>query len=271
MLGAISGDIIGSIYEKNNIKTKKFELFGKNNKFTDDSVMTCAIAAASIIYLNNKNTDKFKENCIKYMQEYGRNHINAGYGGSFIHWIISKNPQPYNSFGNGSAMRVSPVAYVADTLEEAEVLAKLSAEVSHNHIEGIKGAQAIAGSIWLLLHNASKEEVKKYIETKYYELNFKLDDIRKQYSFDVTCQGSVPQSIESFLESKNFEDTIRNAVSLGGDSDTISAIAGSLAEAYYGIPDKLKHKVISYLDKDLYDTVSCFYDEIKYSKRTNIR
>ena len=266
MLGAVCGDIIGSVYEKNNIKKKTFPLFNENDRFTDDTVMTCAILIASMEYKKNKNINKFRDNCIKYMRELGRRYINAGYGQTFIYWLLSKDPKPYNSYGNGSAMRVSSVAYVADSLEEAENLAKVSAEVTHSHVEGIKGAQAIAGSIWLLLHNANKREIYEYIELNYYKLSFKIDDIRLSYTFDVSCQGSVHQSIQAFLESNDFEDSIRIAVSLGGDSDTIAAITGSLAEAYYGIPKEIKDKAITYLDDELLYYLNTYYnfsDKIK--------
>ena len=250
MLGAISGDIIGSIYERENIKTKKFNFYEGKNHFTDDSVMTCAVANACVKYLEDKNLDSFKENLIKEMQGLGLSHLNAGYGGNFIYWLF--NPIPYNSFGNGSAMRVSPVAWVAETLEETLTLAKISAEVSHNHHEGIKGAQAVAAAIFLLRQGKSKEEIKKYIK-----------------EFDVSCQGSVPQALESFFEANSFEDAIRNAISIGGDSDTIAAIAGSLAEACYDIPEYIKDKSMSYLDYSLISSVNSFY-EVIYNK-TNTR
>ena len=262
MLGAICGDIVGSIYEANNIKEKDFIFFKDSCRFTDDSVMTAAISKACCRYVENKNQESFKNDCIRYMQELGRNHINAGYGGTFIYWLLSDTPKPYNSYGNGSAMRVSPVAWVSETLEEAERLAKLSAEVSHNHPYGIAGAQAVAGSIWIMLHGGNKRLIKKYIEDNYYKLDFKLDDIREKYEFDVTCQGSLPQAIEAFIESKNYEDAIRNAISIGGDSDTIAAITGSLAEAYYGMPKELKRTTISYLDNDLKICVKNFYNKI---------
>ncbi len=270
MLGAICGDIVGSIYEANNIKEKKFDFFNDSCRFTDDSVMTAAISKACCKYVENKDQEEFKHNCVRYMQDLGKKHINAGYGGTFIYWLLSDNPKPYNSYGNGSAMRVSPVAWVSETLEEAEKLAKLSAEVTHNHPYGIAGAQAVSGSIWIMLHGGNKESVKKYIESNYYQLDFKIDDIREEYKFDVTCQGSVPQAIEAFIESENYEDAIRNAISIGGDSDTIAAIAGSLAEAYYGIPEEIKKSTMSYLDTDLKTCVINFYNTIlKKQKRKN--
>ena len=259
MLGAICGDIIGSIYEWNNIKTKDFELLTDINRFTDDTVMTTAIAKAAIEYKNNKNLNIFRENCIKHMKELGRKYINVGYGSRFKKWLENDNQEPYNSYGNGSAMRVSPVAYIAESLEEVEELAKISAEVTHNHPEGIKGAVSVATSIWLLRNGYTKEDVKKHIENKYYKLDFTIDKIRKDYKFDVTCQGSVPQAIEAFLESKDFEDSIRNAISIGGDSDTIAAITGSLAEAYYEIPNDIKDKITTYLDETILNILEEFY------------
>lgn len=271
MFGAICGDIIGSIYESKNIKSKNFELFTDKNRFTDDSVMTCAIALACSIYKEDKNIENFEKNCILCMKNLGLKYINAGYGGKFIYWILSKNPKPYNSYGNGSAMRVSPVAWIANSLEEAEILAEKSARVSHNHPFGIIGAKAVASSIWLLLNGTSKEELKEYIQNKYYNLDFTLSEIRDKYVFDVSCQGSVPQAIVSFLEANSFEDCIRNAISIGGDSDTIAAIAGSLAEAYYGVPDNIKDKALTYLDNDLLKCVelasNCINVDLKFKNK----
>lgn len=269
MIGAMCGDIVGSIYEANNIKEKEFEFFGNRCRFTDDSVMTAAISKACCDYIKNKDEESFKKKCVRYMQELGRTHIHAGYGGTFIYWLLSDNPKPYNSYGNGSAMRVSPVAWVAETLEEAEKLAKLSAEVTHNHPNGIAGAQAVAGSIWIMLNGGNKKNVKEYVENNYYKLDFELKEIRENYKFDVTCQGSVPQAIEAFLESENYEDAIRNAISIGGDSDTIAAIAGSLAEACYGIPRDIIKKTVSYLDADLKKCALDFYDNVAKNKKKN--
>lgn len=262
MLGAFAGDIIGSIYERYNIKSKDFTLFTEMNRFTDDSVMTAAIAEACCSYGKKGSKRSFKKDCIKNMKNYGLSHINAGYGGTFIKWLLSKSTSPYNSFGNGSAMRVSPVGWTAKSLAEAEELAKISAEVTHNHPYGIAGAQAVAAAIFLLKNGSSKEELRKYIESKYYDLNFTIDEIRDSYEFDVTCQGSVPQAIVAFLDADSFEDTIRNAISIGGDSDTIGAIAGSIAEAYYGVPEEIKKQVINYLDEPLLQSLNSFYTQI---------
>ena len=256
MLGAITGDIIGSIYEANNIKTKKFDLFTDKNRFTDDTVMTFAVAEA----LMNGGGD---ENFIRFMKRYGLLYPRAGYGGTFVRWLASDTTEPYNSWGNGSAMRVSSCGWIANLdipieegLKLTEDLAKKSAEVTHNHPEGIKGAQATAVSIFFMRHGKSKNAIKEYkdklkdyIKDRFeYDLDFTIDEIRPIYRFDVSCQGSVPPAIVSFLESENFEDAIRNAISIGGDSDTIGAITGSIAEASYGIPEDIKEKAMSYLD-----------------------
>lgn len=231
MYGAIIGDIVGSVYEFHTVKTKDFPLFSSRSVYTDDSVMTIAVARA-LIKASDEQTS-FKEEVTKIMREYGQKYPCAGYGGSFRKWLKLKIDHPYNSFGNGSAMRVSPCALYAVTLQEALDFAAASAEVTHNHPEGIKGAQATAAAVFLARVGKSKDEIREYIEENYYDLSFTLDEIRPTYAFDETCQGSVPQAIVSFLESADYEDTIRNAVSLGGDSDTIAAIAGSIAWMYY--------------------------------------
>ena len=264
MLGAIIGDIVGSIYEFDNIKTKDFNLFTNEMFFTDDTVMTIAIADAIM------NGGKH-ENFIQSMKKWGCDYIDKSYGHSFRRWLKSENSEPYNSWGNGSAMRVSPCGWVAklnipfeEGLKLTEDLAKKSAEVTHNHPEGIKGAQATASSIFFMRHGKSKNAIeeyknklKDYIQNKYkYDLNFTLNEIRPSYAFNESCQKTVPQAIVSFFESENFEDAIRNAISIGGDSDTLAAITGSIAEAAYGIPEDIKNKAINYLDnkiKELYN------------------
>ena len=255
MLGAIIGDIVGSIYEFESEKSKDFELFTPKSRLTDDSLMTLAVGCACTKADLNDEED-FKSWVIYYMRKIGREFPNAGYGYNFGMWLRSDVCGAYNSFGNGSAMRVSPVARVAQSLEEAEKLAKWSSEVTHNHPEGIKGAQAVAAAIYLAKTGKSKAEIKEYIEQNYYELDFTLDEIRPTYEFDVTCQGSVPQAIQCFLEAADFEDAIRNAVSLGGDGDTQAAIAGSIAEAFYGIPDSLKEEAY----KRFTTTTKSYYD-----------
>lgn len=231
MLGAIIGDIVGSRYEFNNIKSKDFSFVSQGCTFTDDTVMTIAVARALI--RTKKTNCNFKSVLVEEMQALGNEYPDAGYGGRFFFWLGDDFPEPYNSFGNGSAMRVSPCGLIAQSLEEALSLAEESAEVTHNHPEGIKGAQAVAAAIYLAKTKKSKAEISQYIREKFYPLEETLDEIRPDYSFDETCQGSVPQAIIAFLESENFEDAIRNAVSIGGDSDTIAAITGSVALAFY--------------------------------------
>lgn len=262
MLGAIIGDIAGSRFEFNNCRRKDFgDLLTEDCQTTDDTYMTLAIANSILdiegelkeTYSESKNKEQYldylKELIICNMQLLGQFYPDGNYGGRFIQWIYSNNPQPYNSFGNGSAMRVSPVAYVGKTLEEVKELSKAVTEVTHNHPEGIKGAESVAVAIYLLRNGMSKEGLKDYIIRNYYQIDFTLDEIRDTYLFDETCQGSVPQAFEAFFESESFEDCIRNAISIGGDSDTIGAIAGSLAEAYYGISEDLEELAMSYLDE----------------------
>ena len=229
LIGAIAGDIIGSTYEFNNVKTIDFDLFPIRSKFTDDTVLTVAIADC---ILNNKDF-------AKTVWEYGRKYRGRGYGGNFKEWLKSDYPQPYNSFGNGSAMRVSAVGFAYDNLDEVLQKAKKTAEITHNHIEGVKGAQATSSAIFLAKSGKSKLEIKEYITSKFgYNLDFKLDEIRPTYKFDVSCQGSVPQAILAFLESSDYESAIRLAISIGGDSDTIACITGSIATAYYKVMPK---------------------------------
>lgn len=256
MLGAIIGDIVGSPYELESDKTKNFMLFSPHCRPTDDSIMTIAVGCACV-EADCFDEDGFIRTLTEKMRELGRLYRGAGYGGMFSRWLISDHMQAYNSFGNGSAMRVSPTAYAVDTLEDVERLARWSAEVTHNHSEGVKGAQAVAAAIFLTRTGSSKEEIKQYIERKYYDLDFTLDEIRPAYSFDVTCQGSVPQTIMCFLEVEDYEDVIRNSVSLGGDADTQAAMAGAIAEAFFGIPDELQEEGLSYLD----DTIREYYWE----------
>lgn len=260
MLGAIIGDIVGSRFEHHNVKTKEFELFSRKCRPTDDSVMTLAIAEA-ILSCEDRDFTRLGEKAVGCMQEWGNRYPRAGYGGTFIHWLQVSDPRPYNSYGNGAAMRVSPCAYAADTLEEALELAKAVTEVTHNHPEGIKGAQATTAAIFMALHGSSIEEIREHIDQNYYPLNFTLDEIRPAYEFDVTCQGSVPQAIMAFLESASFEDAVRNAVSIGGDSDTIAAIAGSIAGAYYGIPMGIRLLALPFLDEFQLDIVYRFENE----------
>lgn len=263
MVGAFIGDVVGSVYEFNNLKTTDFPLFTKKNRFTDDSVMTLALTKAFLetdLKAESCRVERFKENLISAMHEMGHKYPDAGYGGRFSYWLINRNRKPYNSFGNGSAMRVSPCGWVFQTLEETESFAKASAEVTHNHPEGIKGAVAVAGAIFLARTGHSKEEIKAYAE-KYYEFDFSLDDIRPYYTFDVSCQGSVPQALQAFFESENFENSIRLAISIGGDSDTIGAITGSVSEAYYGVNSEMREAVLGYFDDYQREILFAFEDE----------
>ena len=252
MYGAIVGDIIGSIYEWKNIKTKDFPLFDEKCCFTDDTVMTIAVAEA----LMNGGTSA---DYVAALKKYGNAYPRAGYGGGFRKWLGSDDAEPYMSWGNGSAMRVSPVAWWHDTLEEVEAAAQCSAAVTHNHAEGIKGAQATAAAIFLARKGHSKQAIRAHIETDYgYDLSKTLDEIRPGYTFDVSCQGSVPEAIIAFLESTSFEDAVRNAISIGGDSDTIAAIAGGIAEAAYGIPEEILETATARLDETLAETCRRF-------------
>jgi len=249
MLGAIIGDIVGSRFEWDNIKTKEFDLLTYRCSVTDDSIMSLAIAKAILACGGDFN--KLGELAVQCMQEVGRPYPLCGYGGMFRKWMYSDKPKPYNSFGNGAAMRVSACGWAASTLEEAKLLAKKVTEVTHNHPEGIKGAEATTAAIFLARTGKHLLEIRDYIHDHYYPMNFTLDGIRDSYEFNETCQGTVPQAIMAFLESTRFEDAIRNAISIGGDSDTLAAITGGIAEAYYGIPTELRKHALTYLDERL--------------------
>ncbi|MDD4000584.1 MAG: ADP-ribosylglycohydrolase family protein [Bacilli bacterium] len=253
MKGAILGDIIGSTREWKRIKTEQFELFPKGSKITDDTVMTIATADA---LLNGKSfTQSY--------HEWGNNYPNAGYGGMFRKWLKSDNPKPYNSFGNGSAMRVSPIGWFSNNIDDVEINAYQSACCTHNHPEGIKGARSIAVAIFMAREKYDKKEIKKYIQKNYdYDLERKTEDIRPNYKFDSTCQGSVPEAIICFLEGNSYEETVRKAISLGGDSDTLACIAGSIAEAYYGIPYIINNNLYKYLPGTMIKIVQQFEKKI---------
>jgi type I restriction enzyme M protein len=254
MYGAIIGDIAGSRFEFNNHRSKEFKLFTQWDFFTDDTVMTIAVAKALHESKKNDYTD-LEEKLIYWMKEIGRRYPDCGYGGNFAHWIMSDDSRPYNSFGNGSGMRTSECAWIANSLSDSLKLAERCAAVTHNHPEGIKGAQAVTACIYLARKGKTKEEIREYTESRYYRLDFTLDQIRPVYRFNETCQDSVPQAIEAFLESDSFEDAIRNAISIGGDSDTIAAMTGSIAEAYYGIEEDMVNQARSYLDSYLLDCI----------------
>jgi len=250
MLGAIVGDVVGSHYEHFPTKSIKFDLFAQHSCVTDDSVLT--IAVADWILHGGK--------LYEYFHDYVDQYPTAGYGGTFIQWARGGETQPYNSWGNGSAMRVSPVAYARDSLEGVIELAEASAVVTHSHPDGIAGAQATAGAIFLARSGSSKAEIREFAASRFgYDLSRKLEDIRPTYSFDVSCAGSVPESIIAFLESDSFESAIRLAISLGGDSDTMACIAGSIAEAFYGqVPEELWQSTKTYLDKKMLKVVTEF-------------
>lgn len=250
MIGAIAGDVIGSVYESHCLKTTEFAIFTANSTFTDDTVLT--VAVADCILHGKDYATTFKH--------YARKYPYAGFGGMFLKWVSSDSLAPYNSFGNGSAMRVSPVGFAFDTMDEVLAEAKRSAEVTHNHPEGIKGAQAIAAAILLARKQESKSKIRKFIEDNLgYDLHRTLEEIRPSYYFDETCQGSVPQAIIAFLESDNFEDSVRKAISLGGDSDTLGCMTGGIAQAYYQtIPAYIIEEVKNRLDTELLKVVEQF-------------
>ena len=242
MYGAILGDIVGSPFEFdcNNYKAKDFPLFSCRSEFTDDTVMTLAVAAA-LLKTRGQEDAAIKAALVREMQRLGRAYPDKGYGARFVGWLYEENPQPYHSFGNGSAMRVSPAAWLAGNMEQALRLARLTAEVTHDHPEGIRGAQATAAAIFLARTGSSKAEIRDYVTCEFgYDLSRTCDEIRPVYHHVESCQETVPQAITAFLESTDFEDALRTAVSLGGDSDTLAAITGSIAEAFYAVPEELK-------------------------------
>jgi ADP-ribosylglycohydrolase len=263
MLGAIAGDVIGSVYEGKKAWQRErrpdFEpLFAANARFTDDTVLTVAVAD-SILH----GTD-----LVDLLKEYARAYPDAGYGGTFRNWAASDNREPYNSWGNGSAMRVSPVGFAYPLLDEVLLRARWTADVTHNHPEGVKGAQAVAAAVFLARTGSSKGEIRALIERKFgYDLAPTIEDIRPSYRFDVSCQGSVPQAIIAFLDSTDFESAVRLAVSLGGDADTIACIAGGIAHAYYGgVPEAIREQTLARLDQRLRDVVAAF--EARYQAAT---
>lgn len=262
MYGAILGDIIGSPFEfDRGDKTKDFKLFSRRSHFTDDSVMTLAVCEALLKVGQDVTVKEIEDAVISSMQSWGRRYPHAGYGGYFRRWLTARHTEPYNSYGNGSAMRVSAVGWLYDSLEKTRTVAKATANVTHNHPEGIKGAEATASAIFMARNGSSKEEIKKYIENEFhYDLNRTLNEIRPGYHMDETCQKTVPEAIIAFLEAKDFEDAIRNAVSLGGDTDTLGAITGSIAEAYYGIPEWLITECRKRINKDMRIVLDDFND-----------
>ena len=266
LIGAIVGDIAGSRFEWLNCKSKRFTLLVGQHEgaepccFTDDTVMTLAIADAIMTWRGGGNNSygALSSCAIKSMQAFGRRYPNAGYGGSFMAWLQDKTPRPYNSWGNGAAMRVSACGWAGRTLDEVKAMSRAVTEVTHNHPEGIRGAEATAVATFLARSDKSMADIRKVVVSNYYRLYFSLDEIRDSYKFDVSCQGSVPQALEAFFESTSFEDAIRNAISIGGDSDTIGAICGAVAGAYYGVPDDIRAKAKTFLGQNLTKTLHAF-------------
>ena len=256
MLGAIIGDIAGSRFEFDNRRSKEFTMFHHKCKFTDDSVMSLAVCQA--LLRTAPDFQELDKETIACMREIGQPYPQCGYGGRFYRWMYGDNPKPYNSYGNGAAMRVSGCGWAADSLEEAKRLSEAVTAVTHNHPEGLKGAEATATAVYLARTGIGKEELRAYITGNYYPIDFTLDAVRETYQFHETCQDSVPQAFEAFFESTDFEDAVRNAVSIGGDSDTIAAIAGSVAEAFYGVPEKLRRKALPFLDERLLAILNAF-------------
>lgn len=258
MYGAIAGDIIGSIYEFNNIKTKDFTLFDADAYYTDDTVMTVAVMK----WLLGENANDLSTNVlVNIMQDFGRRDPNRGYGYRFSAWLMNDKPLPYNSWGNGSAMRASATGWISDDAAEVRRIARMSAAVTHNHKEGMNGAEATAYAILLARKGKSKAEIKSIITQEFdYDLSLTCDEIRPYYTFDESCQNTVPQAIIAFLDSDDFEDAMRNAISLGGDSDTLACITGGIAEAYYhGVPPTILSEVKKRLPKEYIDIEDEFY------------
>ena len=265
IIGAIIGDIVGSRFEFNNYRSTNFEFLNDNCFFTDDTVMTIAVAD----WVTNKRQKD--RHLAFYLREWGRKYPNSGYGGMFLRWLLSKElSSPYNSFGNGSAMRVSPCGFYAQSLDEALFLAKQSAEVTHNHPEGIKGAQSVAAAIYLAKIGSTKTIIKEYIENNFgYDLSRTCDEIRRVYKFNETCQETCPEAIIAFLESHDYESAIRLGISLGGDSDTIGAITGGIAAAYYGIPNSIIEEVRRFIPNEFIITIEKFENSINMEKRVS--
>ena len=263
MIGAILGDMIGAPYEfDRGSKTKDFPLFSRESQFTDDSVMTVAVADA-LISSYGKSDDEIRTALVDSMQKWGKRYPRAGYGGMFIKWLNTKEPKPYGSFGNGSAMRVSSAGWLYDDIDTTRKIAAITADVTHNHPEGIKGAEATASAIFLARNGSSKDEIKEYIIREFgYDLSRTCDEIRIMYYHVETCQETVPEAIIAFLEGNDFEDVIRTAVSLGGDCDTLTCIAGGIAEAFYGVPDKISAKGYKRLNADMREVLGRFYAKI---------
>ena len=264
MYGAIIGDVVGSRFEfDRSPKVKEFELFTKGNYFTDDSVMTVAVTEALMNAGNDAGEDEVKKLLVKSMKTWGRKIPDAGYGGMFFRWLFTPGSKPYGSYGNGSAMRVSAAGWLYDNLDKTREVARWTAEVTHNHPEGVKGAEAVAAVIFLARNGYDKSYIKRYIEEEFvYDLSRTCDDIRPTYHHIETCQQTVPEAITAFLEGVDFEDVVRNAVSLGGDCDTLTDIACAMGEAMYDIPEDYKEKCRAYLEPEMIEVIDRFVDTL---------
>ena len=256
MIGAIIGDVVGSRFEWNNHRSKAFELFAPDCRCTDDSIMSIAVAKA--LLESKADFSDLGEQAVRWLREIGRRYPDGWYSRRFKAWLMSDDPQPYEAKTNGAAMRVSACAYAARSLEEAKQLARAVTEITHNHPEGLKGAEAVTVAVYMARTGCTMDEIRREIEMHYYPMNFTLDEIRDNYAFDYTCEGSVPQAFMAFFESCNLEDAIRNAISIGGDSDTLAAIAGAIAGAHYGVPEELRNGTMAYMDEDMKEILQAF-------------
>lgn len=271
MYGAIIGDIVGSRFEfDRGNKSREFELFGKGCEFTDDTVMTVAVAEALMDAGRNADEKTIKEYLIRSLKKWGQKYPDAGYGARFIYWVLSDDPKPYGSYGNGSGMRVSPAGWLYDSMERTREVARWTAEITHNHPEGIKGAESTAAAIFLARNGASQKEISDYIEKEFgYDLSRSLDEIRPNYHHVEDCMETMPEAFECFLESESYESCLRNVMYIGGDTDTLCAIAGAIAEAYWGIPEELIKKAEKYISEDIKAVISRIYKlkKFNYNKR----
>ncbi|MCR5614557.1 MAG: ADP-ribosylglycohydrolase family protein [Saccharofermentans sp.] len=260
MFGAIIGDIVGSRFEfDRGHKTKEFELFTDECDFTDDTVMTVAVAEALLDAGKDADEAEVKEHLIKSMKKWGQKYPHAGYGARFFGWVLSDDPEPYGSYGNGSGMRVSPAGWLYDTIERTREVARWTAEVTHNHPEGVKGAESVAAAIFMARHGASKDEIRDYIVSEFgYNLSRTLDEIRPKYQHVEDCMRTMPEAFECFLEAESFEDTLRNVMYIGGDTDTLGAIAGAVAEALWGVPGDIIERADKFLTIDIVEVMARF-------------
>lgn len=256
MIGVIIGDVAGSRFEWNNHRSREFELFTPDCKCTDDSIMSIAVAKA--LLESQPDFSDLSKQAVRWMQAIGRRYPDGWYSRRFKAWLLSDDPQPYGANTNGAAMRVSACAYAARDIDEAKRLSRAVTEITHSHPEGIKGAEAVTVAVYMAKTGASMAEIRDVIDREYYPMNFTIDGIRDSYAFDYTCEGSVPQALMAFFESTDFEHAVRSAVSLGGDSDTIAAIAGAVAGAYYGVPEELRMKALEYMDDGMKEIYSAF-------------